>query len=176
MPTRTSISLEQVIDQIENQSAPIEPRELERVAKALADIFRLKADEVAILEVLPPGKLLRFVFPAQLRAIGTIPVNSTSALAARTLRTRRAEIINNFTSFPHATVFEGVPMGRRYEETIQKIASAPILNENRAIGVVQLCRKGISLMDAGPDFSASDLSELKELIPLLVRLLAVGRT
>jgi hypothetical protein len=175
LPTRTAATLEQLIDHIEKQSAAIKPQELERVAKALADIFRLQADEVAVLEVLPPGRLLRFVFPAQLRAIGTIPVNSTSALAARTLRTRRAEIINNFHSFPHATVFEGVPMGRRYEETIQKIVSAPILSENRGIGVVQLCRKGISLLDAGPDFCASDLAELKELSSLLVRLLAVSR-
>jgi len=175
LPTRTAATLEQLIDQIEKQAPPIEPREIERVAKALADIFRLKDDEVAVLEVLPPGRLLRFVFPAQLRAIGTIPVNSTSALVARTLRTRRAEIINNFPSFPHATVFEGVPMGRRYEETIQKIVSAPILSENRAIGVVQLCRKGRSPIDAGQDFFASDLAELKELTNLLVRLLAVSR-
>jgi hypothetical protein len=175
LPTRTANDLEQLLDQIEKEALPIPPESVERVAKAIAAIFRLKADEVAILEIAPPGKLLRFVIPAQLRAVGTIPLSSTSALAARTVRTRRAEVVNNFHSFPHATVFEGVPMGRRYDESIHKIVSAPILSENRVIGVVQLCRKGISLLDAGPDFAASDLAELKGLSNLLVRFLALTR-
>jgi hypothetical protein len=176
LETRTASDLDQLLDEIEKQAAPIPPESLERVAKAIADIFRLKTDEVAVLEILPPGKLLRFVVPAQLRAVGTIPLNSTSALAARTVRLRRAEVINNFHSFPHATVFEGVPMGLRYDESIYKIVSAPILSENHPVGVVQLCRKGISPLDAGPDFTASDLAELKGLSNLLVRFLALNRT
>jgi hypothetical protein len=176
LPTRTATELEQLLDQIEKQAAPILPESLERVAKALAAIFHLKTDEVAILEILPPGTLLRFVVPEKLRVVGTIPLNSRSALAARTLRLRRAEVVNNFHSFPHATVFEGVPMGRRYDESIYKIVSAPILSEHRAIGVVQLCRKGISPIDAGPDFTASDLAELKGLTNLLVRFLALNRS
>jgi hypothetical protein len=175
LPTRTASALEQLLDQIEKQAAPTPPESVERVAKALAEIFRLKTDEVAILEILPPGKLLRFVFPAELRAVGTIPLNSTSALAARTVRSRRAEIVNSFDKFPHATVFEGVPMGRRHDESIYKILSAPIVSENRAIGVVQLCRKGVSPLDAGPDFTATDLAELKGLSNLLVRFLALSR-
>ena len=174
--TRTASDLEQLLDELEKQAAPIPPESIERVAKAIADIFRLKTDEVAILEIAPPGKLLRFVVPAQLRAVGTIPLSSSSALAARTVRSRRAEIVNSFHSFPHASVFEGVPMGRRYDESIYKMVSAPILNENRVIGVVQLCRKGISPLDAGPDFTASDLAELKGLSNLLVRFLALNRT
>jgi hypothetical protein len=128
-----------------------------------------------VLEILPPGKLLRFVIPEKLRAAGTIPLNSNSALAARTARLRRADIVNNFPSFRHATVFEGFPLGRRSEEAIQKIVSAPIVRDNRVIGVVQLCRKGISPMDAGPDFTASDLAELRSLDDLIARFLAFSR-
>jgi hypothetical protein len=41
--------------------------------------------------------------------------------------------------------------------------------------VVQLCRKGISPIDAGPDFTASDLTELKSLDGLLTRFLTFSR-
>ena len=123
------------------------------------------------MEILPPGKLLGFVLPQKLRTVGTIPLNSGSALAARTARLRRADIVNNFPSFRHASVFEGVPLGRRYEEPIQKILSAPIVRDNRVIGVVQLCRKGTSPMNAGPDFTASDLNEMKNLGDALARFL-----
>ena len=139
-------------------------------------VFRLRADEVAVLEIVPPGKLLRFVLPEGLRAVGTIPLNSGSALVARTARLRRVDILNNFPACRHASVFEGVPLGRRYDEAIQKIMSAPILHDNRVIGVVQLCRKGNSPMDAGPDFTSSDMAEMKGLANLLARFLALSRS
>jgi GAF domain-containing protein len=72
-------------------------------------------------------------------------------------------------------VFEGFPLGRRYDESIQKILSAPIVRDNRVIGVVQLCRKGISALDAGPDFTASDLADLKNISDLLTRFLTFSR-
>ena len=150
--TQTAGSLEKLIEELEQQAEPGSPEALGRVSEAIAGIFRLKPDEVAVLTIVPPGKLLRFVIPEKLRAAGTIPLNSNSALAARTARLRRADIVNNFPSFRHATVFEGFPLGRRSDEWIQK--SAPIVKDNRVIGVVQLCRKGISPMDAGPDFSS----------------------
>jgi len=175
LPTHTASDLEKLIEGLEKQATPLAPDVAERVAAAIAGIFRLKADEVAILEILPPGSLLRFVLPEKLRAVGTIPLNSGSALAARTARLRRAGIVNNFSSLPHATVFEGVPMGRRYDESIQKIMSAPILRENRVIGVVQLCRKGVSPLDAGPDFNAQDMAGVQALNDLLARFLALSR-
>ena len=175
MATHTATSLEKLLDEMEKQATPLSPEEFEHVSEALAGIFRLKSDEVAILEILPSGKLLRFVLPEKLHAVGTIPLNSGSALAARTARLRRADIINNFPALPHASVFEGVPLGRRYDEPIQKILSAPIVRENRVIGVVQLCRKGISALDAGPDFSSKDLAELQTLNDLLGRFLALNR-
>lgn len=173
--THTATDLEKLLDEMEKQATPLSMEDLERVSEALAGIFRLKDDEVAILEILPPGKLLRFVLPAKLHVVGTIPLNSSSALAARTARLRRADIINNFPALPHASVFEGVPLGRRSDEPIQKMLSAPIVRDNRAIGVVQLCRKGISPLDAGPDFTSKDLAELKPLTDLLARFLALNR-
>ena len=173
--THTAGHLEKLLEELERQSGPPSPEALERVSEAIAGMFRLKPDEVAVLEILPSGRLLRFVIPQKLHAAGTIPVNSNTALVARTARLRRAEIVNNFPSFRHATVFEAFPLGRRSEEAIQKILSAPIVRDNRVIGVLQICRKGISALDAGPDFTASDLAEVKGLGDLLARFLACGR-
>jgi len=173
--TQTAGNLEKLLEELEHQADRRSPETLERVSSTIAGIFRLKPDEVAVLEILPPGKLLRFVIPEKLRAAGTIPLNSNSALAARTARLRRADIVNNFPSFRHATVFEGFPLGRRSDELIQKILSVPIVKDNRVIGVVQLCRKGISPIDAGPDFTPSDLAEVKNLGELLTRFLSLLR-
>jgi hypothetical protein len=167
--------LERILEQLEKQAQPLPPESLQRVAAAIAAVFRLQSDEVAILEILPPGKLLRFVLPEKLRAVGSIPLTSNSALAARTARERRSDIVNNFPSFRHASVFEGVPLGRRYNQAIQKMMSVPILHENRVMGVVQVCRKGISPTDAGPDFTATDLAELKGLSSVLSRFLELSR-
>jgi GAF domain-containing protein len=175
LETQTTSALEKLLDELEKQTDPPSTEQLDRVSETIAKIFRLKADEVAVLEILPPGKLLRFVLPEKLRGAGSIPLNSNSALAARTARLRRADIVNNFPSFRHATVFEGFPLGRRYDESIQKILSAPIVRDNRVIGVVQLCRKGISALDAGPDFTASDLADLKNISDLLTRFLTFSR-
>jgi len=176
LQTGTTNELEKLLEQFEKEAEPLLAESLERVAKAIAAVFRLQSDEVAVLEILPPGKLLRFVLPEKLRTIGSIPMTSNLALAARTARERRSQIVNNFASFRHASVFEGVPLGRRFDESIQKMMSAPILRENRAIGVVQVCRKGISPIDAGPDFTATDLAELQGLSGLLSRFLALGRS
>jgi GAF domain-containing protein len=175
LATRTASDLEQLLDELDKQPAPPSAGALQRVSDALAGIFRLQPDEVAVLEILPPGKMLGFVLPVKLHAAGTIPLGSGSALAARTARLRRPEIVNNFPSLPHASVFEGVPLGRRPEESIQKILSAPIVRENRVIGVLQLCRKGISQLDAGPDFSTRDVAEVKNLGDLLARFLTLCR-
>jgi hypothetical protein len=42
--------------------------------------------------------------------------------------------------------------------------------------VVQICRKGASLTEAGPDFTSRDLSELQSLNQALSRLLALSPT
>jgi hypothetical protein len=174
LPIRTTSDLERIVEQLEKLGEPPATESLQRVAETLGAIFRAQPDEVAILEVLPPGKLLRFVLPERLRTVGSIPLTSGSALAARTARERRSDILNNFPSVRHASVFEGVPLGRRSDVAIQKLMSVPIIRENRVVGVVQVCRKGISPMDAGPDFTSTDLAELRGLSDVLGRFLALA--
>ena len=168
--------LEKLIDRIEKESAPPDANSLMEVIRHVAKLFGVKEDEVAIMELVSAGRTLRFVIPEKLRPVGSIPVSSNTALAARTVRDRRPDIVNNFPVARHATVFEGVPVGQRSGESIQKILSAPILRGKNVVGVAQICRKGASLTDAGPDFTQRDLSELQSLNQSLERLLTLCQT
>ncbi len=142
-------------------------KELDQMAETLGKMFGVDPDEVAILALNSKSKSLRFVIPEKLSFIGTIPLTSTNALAARTARERRSEVVNNFNASRHATVFEAVPLGRRPGEMIQKIMSAPIMDAAKVLGVVQISRKGRSPADAGPDFTQRDLRALISLSPTL---------
>src|SRR6202030_3656444 len=172
----SAAEVETLIDSLEKESAPPDAKSVLEVIRHVAKLFGVQEDEVAIMEVVSAGRTLRFVIPEKLREVGSIPLSSTTALAARTVRERRSDILNNFPVARHATVFEGVPLGRRSGESIQKIISAPLLLGKDVVGVVQICRKGASLTDAGPDFTQRDLSELQSLNQALGRLLALCRT
>jgi len=128
----------------------------ERIAKNL----NVKTDEVAILAVSDRQRSLVFLVPEALRNVGSIPLSSTSALAARTVRESRPDIVNNFAAMRHASVFEAVKAESLNATAIQKIISAPILHESKVIGVIQISRKGTNTAEAGPDFSADDLGKL----------------
>ena len=111
------------------------------------------------------------MLPEKLRAVGTIPLSSTTALAARTARDRRADMVNTFATSRHASVFEGVPLGAREAGSIQKIISAPVLQGDTVVGVAQISRKGPTAGEAGPDFNSRDLADLQGLNHLLGRIL-----
>ena len=94
--------------------------------------------------------------------MGQIPTTSTHSLAARTVREKRAEVINHFSVIPHSSVFEAVPISEGQPgEAIQKIMSAPIIVERKVVGVIQISRKANATSDAGPDFTHQQLRELK---------------
>lgn len=128
----------------------------ERIAKEL----RVKTDEVAILAVSEKWRHLYFLVPEALRKVGHVPLSSTSALAARTVRDSRPDTINNFSNVRHASVFEGVKAESLNASTIQKIISAPILADGKVIGVIQISRKAPTLAEAGPDFTSDDMAKI----------------
>src|SRR6266849_359299 len=117
----------------------------------------------------PKDKSLRFVIPVKLATVGSIPLSSATALASRTARDRRPELVNNFSTARHASVFEGVPLGRHPAEMIHKIMSAPIVDGTHVRGVVQISRKGRSNSAAGHDFTQKDLHFLIKIAPALER-------
>jgi len=175
MSTSLVSELERIANAVEADAANAADVSLAAVAEKIAKELRVKMDEVAILGVSTRWRHLHFMVPAALKNVGFIPLTSKSALAARTARESRPEINNDFSAVRHATVFEGVKAATTSGESIQKIMSAPILNEEKVVGVIQISRKGDSPATAGPDFTSDDLRKVLVLCrPLgkLVRVLA----
>jgi hypothetical protein len=144
----------------------------EAICSAVAKTFGVKKTEVALLEV--AGSLLRFLHPAELRTMGVIPLSS-SAVAARTARTKRAELFNSFTRVQHSSVFEVVRLGdaEAQGEVIQKLMSAPVFSPaDEVLAVIQVSRKAKSTAKAGPDFAPEDLGKLKSVAVTVGTLLA----
>jgi hypothetical protein len=132
----------------------------------LSNVFRLRLNEIALLRL--QRGLLRFLFPEELKIAGSIPVSSSSAVAAHTALTKKTELFNNFVKVQHARIFETVKLGseepveQAKQITIQKLMSAPVLDsERKVLGVIQVCRKGYDLKSCGADFSLDDLQLLE---------------
>jgi hypothetical protein len=150
----------------------LEDRTPEAICAGVAKTFRVRETEVALLEL--AGGLLNFIYPAELRTAGAIPISS-SAVAARTARTRQAELFNGFAQVKHFSVFELVKLGASGldEQVIQKLMSAPVLAKNGdVIGVIQVSRKAPRLAAAGPDFTPEDLGKLEAVARFVGTLLA----
>jgi len=138
------------------------------LAVQIGSAFSCKKDEVAILRVSPDGRMLRFLCPVKLHKIGEIPLTSAHSLAAKDIRDKRGEIINNFAAYKHPTVFEAVDLSAEEKATpIQKIMSAPMVAEGKVLGVIEVSRKGVPGEPIGPDFTPRDLTELTAVAGIL---------
>lgn len=133
---------------------------------ALAKLFGVRPTEVALMR-LQKG-LLSFLYPEQLKTAGSIPVSSSSAVAAHTASTKKTELFNAFVKVKHASIFESVKLVQAEDtdpteqNTIQKLMSAPVLDgQRKVLGVIQVCRKGFDPGNAGPDFTPDDLQQLE---------------
>lgn len=170
----TASELNRIVTRWAENSAGIDSASLAAFSDKLAAIFGVKPDEVAVLAVTGKGKHLSFLVPEKLKAVGSIPMNSTTALVARTARERRPDILNQFAGSRHASVFEGVRLGRREGEMIQKIMSAPIISGKDVVGVVQISRKGRTQQESGRDFGSGDLRALQELTATLAQFIQIS--
>lgn len=147
----------------------------DRVCFKLAQILRVRRSEVALLR-LEKGSL-RFIFPAELRSAGVLPL-SGSAVAARTASTRSPLLSNTFMRVKHVSLFEAVKLGTAGDEDersqeqlpIQKIMSVPIAHSGQVVGVVQISRKGLDASVAGADFTPEDLKQLEKAAEILARM------
>lgn len=160
MTKSLAAELELLANRMTSQDTHNQQLSIPALAERIAKNLKVKTDEVAILAICERRRSLQFLVPQALRDVGSIPLSSTSALAARTVRDSRPDIVNNFAAMRHASVFEGVKGETLNPTAIQKIISAPILHEGKVIGVIQISRKGTSVADAGPDFSSDDLGNL----------------
>jgi len=149
---------------------------VEKLVTELAKTFQVKPDEVAILHVTHGGSVLSFIYPFKLQKVGSVPMSSTASLAVRTVREKRPEIVNNFPVQKHATVFEAVKLSAESKGSpIQKIMSAPLISEGKAVGVIQVSRKGKDTPSAGPEFTIKDLTTLMTTAGILAKLFRAAK-
>jgi hypothetical protein len=160
MSTSLLSELERIASALEDDKSETPEISIVNIGERIAKHLGVKPDEVAILGVSYRWRHLHFLVPPALKNVGFIPLSSNSALAARTARESRPDINNNFPATRHASVFEGVRTATTSGEAIQKIVSAPILYEGKVVGVMQVSRKGVTPMDAGPDFTSDDLGKV----------------
>src|ERR1700687_269492 len=137
----------------------------------LSKIFGVRPNEVALLRL--ENGLLKFFCPFELTTAGSIPISSSTAVAAHTAVTKKIELFNNFTRVKHASIFESIKPGGEKGDgeghggelrpaTIHKLMSAPVLDKSdKVLGVIQICHKGFDLASAGPDFTLDDLQQLE---------------
>src|ERR1700722_19768657 len=173
-PMTTSLSLaselERIATAIESDAHAASQISLTGIAARIAKNLGVRPDEIALMGVSVRWRHLHFLVPESLKQIGFIPLSSTSAIAARTARESRPDIINNFASVRHATVFEGVKTGGESSELIQKMISAPILSGDKVVGVSQASRKGPNPSIAGPDVRADAVGKVLALCKPLGKL------
>ena len=157
------------------ESAMARAQSPQQACAEISRIFNVGLTEVALMRI--EGDILNFQFPAQLQGGGFIPLSSSKAVAARTANTRKTELFNNFVIVQHVNVFETIKLttlgqsGAPGANTIQKLMTSPITDAHHdVVGVLQICRKGLTPEDSGPDFTLTDLQNLEKVAKALGKL------
>lgn len=149
----------------------------ERLAAAVAllgEAFAVRPDEVAIFQhcrVLDQP-VLRFLWPQHLAdsPSGYVPMSSGNSLAVRTFVENNPFVNLLFSSTPHASYFEMLPVDKGSKQRpppIQKIISAPMRAAGGFQGVVQISHKGENLAVVAADFREEDLALLGSLAQII---------
>lgn len=138
----------------------------QQLSKAVAQVFGVRSTEIGLL--FRYEYFLKFLFPVELQAAGSIPL-SGSAVAARSASTKKADVYNNFARVPHRSIFETIKLKDiDAPQPIQKLMSAPVFGtDGEVVGVVQVSRKGDSSREAGPDFTKDNLDKLQVVAGIL---------
>jgi len=150
-----------LVEEMRKAGTPPSDQDLNRLAAQISNGFKARKQEVAILRLSADGKILSFLFPIKLSMVGAIPITTTHSLAAKTIRDKRGEIVNNFPTYKHPTIFEAVDLSDQEKAVpIQKIMSSPMIVEGKVVGVIQISRKARPGEPVGPDFTQADLAQL----------------
>lgn len=176
MGAAITAGISKLVDEAIRSGDALSDENVEKIANEIAKTFQLKADEVALLVLRHNASVLSFLYPLKLRHVGIIPLTSTASLAVRTVKDKRPEMINNFPAQKHPTIFEAVELNPETKGSpIQKIMSAPLIAEGKAVGVMQVCRKGKTGPAAGPDFTIKDLTSLMTIAGLIAKTLKYAK-
>lgn len=146
----------------------------DRVVKAVCSQFGNKSDEVAILMATSDRKHLRFAAPRKFTDLGTIPVTKRDSIAVSIFNKGTGEAINNVPMVKHVAFFESVKIRDRVVP-IQKMVTVPIVHEAQVVGVAQISRKGETPGEAGPDFTAADVTRAEDLFHAVAPYLVQAR-
>jgi GAF domain-containing protein len=167
------LAVAKLVDDMRKAGGIPSDQDLNRLAARIATSFKAKKEEVAILRLSADAKMLSFVFPVKLAVVGAIPVTTTHSLAAKNIREKRGEIVNNFPTYKHPTVFEAVDLSEQEKAVpIQKIMSSPMVVDGKQMGVIQISRKARPGEPVGPDFTQADLAQLAAMGSILGKYLA----
>ncbi len=167
----------------EIQKEGLNPKNAKRVAGEIAKALNVHEHEVGILRL--EKQMLHFIHPARLATVGSIPLNTSMAVAARVVTTKRPEIINNLAQTKHASVFESIELEKKAKvvgkvvsteeklsHVIQKMISVPVVGPAGVVGVIEVSRKGKTAPDAGPDFTPADQQKLVVIAAALAKVFA----
>ena len=170
MGAALSAGLSRLIDEANKSGQGLSGQVLDKIVSELSKAFQVKLEEVAVLHLTHRGAVLSFLYPLKLQKAGSIPMTSTSSLAVRTVREKRPEMINNFPAQKHPTIFEAIALSAETKgNPIQKIMSAPLVVDGKAVGVIQVCRKGKTGPAAGSDFTIKDLTTVISVAGVLAK-------
>jgi GAF domain-containing protein len=162
-----------LVDEMRKGGGIPSDQDLNRLAAQISNGFKAKKEEVAILRLAPDARMLTFIFPIKLAVVGNIPLTTTHSLAAKSVRDKRGEIVNNFPTYKHPTVFEAVDLSEQEKAVpIQKIMSAPMIVEGKIVGVIQISRKARPGEPVGPDFTQADMAQLSTVGSILGKYLS----
>ncbi|HXC92792.1 MAG TPA: GAF domain-containing protein [Geobacteraceae bacterium] len=163
----------QLEEKLKNGTASLtDPAErLRFAAEELALFFAVRIHEVGIFKVNPSKHEIVFIWPQGMTGYGHIPLNAINSLVAKTANDRAATLDNSFASSRHLFIFEHMLAEKSDRIPLQKIMSAPIIDGDEVLGVLQISRKAPSLTEAGVDFTPRDIEDLKAISTMIANYL-----
>jgi hypothetical protein len=153
---------------------------LEAGAKAFAlgicEALQVKPEEVAILLLTSTEQSLKFVWPPALsHGNAVFPANHKNAVASGVLATMRGKVDNRLAESKHLKFYENIRGMECSGLPIQKMVALPMVAGERAVGVLEVSRKGKTPEESGPNFTSQDAQLLvglcKACVPLLAQLI-----
>ena len=144
---------------------------ISEICKFYIENLGLNEDEVAILLADKDKEVLSFAAPQYLVNSGLIPISSSDAFASIVYKLDKKAIDNNFNQQKHLNLFEFIKTPENKIKQIWKMLATTIKAEGERLGVIELSRKGETIIEAGEDFTQNDLDfvvdSISKLAPFL---------
>ena len=131
---------------------------LEAVASTTTKAFGLRPDELAILILTRDRTLPEFVYPTELAEGGTntFPL-SVPSVAGSVAQIGRSVLTNAAHEMPRLDFYERIRIGEERPRQIQKLLAVGVKEPGGKVRlVIEVSRRGDTLMEAGPDFRLED--------------------